>query len=83
MPSNSAPLGTSLALQIFQNIGNMIYRFENQKIVMLDFLFFQDKNSRRKNHGFLKKHIGFKTVVLDGVLNLICNAKIIGEKFGR
>ena len=59
----------------------MIHPFENQFFVEINFLFFQDKNSRRKNHGILKKHIGFKMAVLDGVLNLSCNAKIIGEKF--
>ena len=63
MPKKSVPLDSRLALQISENTGNMIYRFENQKIADCFFRVFQGKNFRRKIDRIFQKHIGFKTTV--------------------
>ena len=77
MSKKPVPLYPSLALQIFENTGNMIYQFENQKIADCFFRVFTGKNFRRKIDRIFQKHIGFKTTVWGEMLNLSCNAKII------
>jgi len=72
---------------ITQNQGSRPER-NNQKIILQRSnlgAFFCSKPVRffPKNNGFFKKHIGFKTAVLGEMLNLSCNAKIIGENFAN
>jgi len=64
VPNTPVPLDSRLALQISENTGNMIYRFENQKITDCFFRVFSGKNFRRKIDRIFQKHIGFKTTVL-------------------
>jgi len=48
VPKGSVPLASRLALQISENTGNMIHRFENKDFAYSFFCVFQGKNFRRK-----------------------------------